>query len=113
IPRRHPPPNRLCSRRRGSTARAWGGRPRTPFLRSPVPAWGHMHRRSEAGSVDATDSSACREAALKLLERTRRTRSDLERRLKEKGFAPGTVADVVGRLVEVNLADDAEYARAW
>ena len=72
-----------------------------------------MRRASDPGSVDATDSAACREAALKLLERTRRTRNELERKLKDRGFAPGTIAEVVGRLVEVNLVDDAEFARAW
>ena len=72
-----------------------------------------MRRRSDPESVDAADPSACREAALKLLERTRRTRSELERKLKDKGYAVATIAEVVERLVEVNLVDDAEYARAW
>ena len=76
-----------------------------------------MRRRPAAGpdavSVDATDPTACREAALKLLERTRRTRSDLARRLKDKGYALATVEPVLDRLTEVGLVDDAEYARAW
>jgi regulatory protein len=63
--------------------------------------------------VDATDPAACREAALKLLERTRRTRSDLTKRLKDKGYALATVEPVLERLAEVGLIDDAEYARAW
>jgi regulatory protein len=58
-------------------------------------------------------STDCREAALKLIERARRTRSDLERRLKEKDFAPAVITDVLDRLVEVALVDDVEYARAW
>ncbi|MEQ1833401.1 MAG: regulatory protein RecX [Candidatus Eisenbacteria bacterium] len=72
-----------------------------------------MRRRSDPESVDATDPAACREAALKLLERSRRTRTDLEKRLKEKGYAATTVAPVLDRLTEVGLIDDAEYARAW
>jgi regulatory protein len=72
-----------------------------------------MRRRSDPDPVAATDASSCREAALKLLDRTRRTRNDLERRLKDKGYAPGTVREVVERLVEVSLVDDAEFARAW
>ncbi len=72
-----------------------------------------MRRRSDPESVDATDPAACREAALKLLERSRRTRTDLEKRLKEKGYAAATVAPVLDRLTEVGLVDDAEYARAW
>jgi regulatory protein len=63
--------------------------------------------------VRSDDDAACREAALKLLERARRTRADLARRLKEKGFAAGVIAAVLDRLTEVGLVDDAEYARAW
>ena len=58
-------------------------------------------------------SGTCREAALKLLERTRRTRRDLERRLKEKDFDAATIAATLDRLAEVGLVDDVEYARAW
>jgi regulatory protein len=58
-------------------------------------------------------STPCREAALKLLERTRRTRRDLERRLKEKDFDAATIATTLDRLAEVGLIDDVEYARAW
>jgi regulatory protein len=58
-------------------------------------------------------SSPCREAALKLLARTRRTRRDLERRLKEKDFDAATIAATLDRLVEVGLVDDVEFARAW
>jgi len=58
-------------------------------------------------------SANCREATLELLERTLRTRHDLERRLKEKGFAAGEIAATLDRLTEVGLVDDVEYARAW
>ena len=58
-------------------------------------------------------SANCREATLELLERTLRTRHDLERRLKEKGFAAGEIAATLDRLAEVGLVDDVEYARAW
>jgi regulatory protein len=58
-------------------------------------------------------STPCREAALKLLERTRRTRRDLERRLKEKDFDTATIAATLDRLAEVGLIDDVEFARAW
>ena len=64
--------------------------------------------------MDRSESSAsCREAALKLLERTRRTRRDLERRLKEKDFDGATIAATLDRLTEVGLVDDVEFARAW
>ena len=58
-------------------------------------------------------STPCREAALELLERTRRTRRDLERRLKEKDFDVATIATTLDRLAEVGLVDDVEFARAW
>ncbi len=63
--------------------------------------------------MESDDPASCREAALKLLERTRRTRMDLTRRLKDKAFAPPTIAEVLDRLAEVGLVDDAEFARAW
>ena len=58
-------------------------------------------------------STPCREAALRLLERTRRTRRDLERRLKEKDFDAATIGATLDRLAEVGLVDDVEFARAW
>jgi regulatory protein len=73
-----------------------------------------LPRRSpELGLSGRDEAAACREAALKLLERTRRTRAELERRLKQKEFAGPMVAEVLDRLAEVGLVDDAEYARAW
>ena len=75
-----------------------------------------MNRNDRTAGPDpsrSADPTSCREAALRLLERTRRTRRDLERRLEEKGFEPAAVADVLDRLAEVGLVDDAEFARAW
>jgi len=63
--------------------------------------------------MESPDLARCREAALKLLERTRRTRRDLERRLKERDFDAATIAATLDRLSEVGLVDDVEYARAW
>lgn len=69
--------------------------------------------RRDPNAEPNTDPAATREAALKLLERSRRTRSDLERRLRDKGFAPQVVSEVVDRLCEVGLVNDAEFARAF
>ena len=69
--------------------------------------------RRDPGAEPVTDPEATREAALRLLERTRRTRAELERRLHEKGFAAATVAEVLDRLARVGLVDDAEFARAF
>jgi regulatory protein len=71
------------------------------------------HGAAAVGPDRALDPQACREAALRLLERTRRTRSELLRRLRSQGFAEGTVAEVLERLAGVGLVDDAEYARAF
>lgn len=70
-------------------------------------------RSATVGEERARDPEAVREAALKLLERTRRTRSDLTRRLREKGYSEPLVAEVLERLAGVGLLDDAEYAHAF
>ena len=67
----------------------------------------------ERGSENAADVEAAREAALKLLERTRRTASDLGGRLKRRGFADSVIGVVLERLRSVALVDDVEYARAF
>jgi len=69
--------------------------------------------RASLSEERASDPAAAREAALKLLERTRRTRTDLTRRLREKGYAAAVVEPVLERLAEVGLVDDVEYARAF
>ena len=70
-------------------------------------------RRKAAAEPIPSDPQTCREDALKLLERSLRTRVDLERTLKQKGHPSAIVGPVLDRLTEVALVDDAEYARAW
>ncbi len=70
-------------------------------------------KRRDPDAEPVTDPDACREAALKLLERSRRTRSDLAQRLADKGYAAPTIDAVLERLTAVGLVDDAEYARAF
>lgn len=73
-----------------------------------------MRRRAVSREASRSiDEAGCREAALALLERARRTRSDLARRLREKGYANATIEQVLERLAGVGLVDDVEYARAW
>lgn len=64
------------------------------------------------GPSDPTDSDACREAALCLLDASARSSGGLIARLKAKGYDEGTVSDVVDRLIEVGLVDDVAYAHA-
>jgi regulatory protein len=54
-----------------------------------------------------------REAALRILERRRRTRAEVARKLKDKGFEAADVEAVCDRLEEVKLLDDREYARLY
>lgn len=70
-------------------------------------------RTASASTERATDPEAAREAALRLLERTRRTRSDLARRLRERGFDERVAENVLARLAGVGLIDDVEYALAF
>ena len=51
----------------------------------------------------AGDAVAAREAALRLLERTRRTRADLARRLREKGYELACVLPVNAIFVRADL----------
>ena len=69
--------------------------------------------RERGARRDAQDPEAAREAALRILERARRSRSELSRKLREKGFAPAAVDSVLERLAGVGLIDDVEYARAF
>jgi regulatory protein len=69
-------------------------------------------RRPDVESC-ASDPEAIREAALRLLERTRRTRADLRRRLLDRGYSPAVIEPVLDRLASVGLVDDVEYARAY
>ncbi|MCC6348337.1 MAG: regulatory protein RecX [Candidatus Eisenbacteria bacterium] len=70
-------------------------------------------RRPPPEAAPIEDSEACREEALKLLDRQRRPRADLARRLGEKGYATATIVEVLERLAAVGLVDDVEFARAF
>lgn len=69
--------------------------------------------RRDPDAEPLVDPAACREDALKLLERVRRTRADLMRRLRDRGHAAHVVDEVLERLAAVGLVDDVEFARAW
>ncbi|MFI5372894.1 MAG: regulatory protein RecX [Candidatus Eisenbacteria bacterium] len=64
-------------------------------------------------AIRAHPLEAAREAALRLLEHTRRTRDDLTRRLRQRDFDAATIDAVLDRLAAVGLVDDVEYARAY
>jgi regulatory protein len=83
--------------------------------RPPAVASGGREPRSTRTPRDAAPGGVegAREAALRLIERSRRTRSDLERRLRERGHDAAVCAEVLERLEAVGLVDDVEYARAY
>jgi regulatory protein len=54
-----------------------------------------------------------REAALNLLSFRPRTRVEMQRRLREKGYAAEVVERCVGELVERKLIDDASFAESF
>ncbi len=63
--------------------------------------------------IDVAAIERAREAALRSLDRSRKTRRELERRLATKGFDAPTVAAALDRLQRVGLVDDVDYARAF
>jgi len=76
-----------------------------------IPATAIVRGGTLPAKSDAAD--AAHEAALKALERRRRTRRELERRLADRGFEPPAVRAALDRLERVGLVDDLEYARAF
>ncbi len=63
--------------------------------------------------VSPRDVDKAREAALRLLDRSRKTRRDLARKLIEREHGPEAVAAALDRLARVGLVDDVEYAKAF
>jgi len=54
-----------------------------------------------------------REAALRLLDRSRKTRRELEKKLLDKEYEPEAVSQALDRLARVGVVDDVEYAKAF
>jgi regulatory protein len=54
-----------------------------------------------------------REAALRLLDRSRKTRRELEKKLTEREHGAGAITAALDRLARVGLVDDVEYAKAF
>ncbi len=61
----------------------------------------------------AEQGSRAWNAALRLLESRPRTERELRDRLRRKGFPPPQIDTVLNRLRELNLLDDAQFARLW
>lgn len=80
-------------------------------LRSRPPRssrWG----RGAAAAEDPADADACREAALRLLDSAARSSGTLRERLLDKGYDGDVVERTIGRLAELRLIDDRDYAES-
>ena len=60
-----------------------------------------------------SDYDAAMARAGRMLTLRARTEKELTDRLEQAGFEPGVVRAVVARLRELDLVDDAAFARAW
>ncbi|WP_081876915.1 regulatory protein RecX [Nocardia rhamnosiphila] len=82
-------------------------RPADP--RSPVdaPTDGRPGDDAQGGLEQA------KEAALRLLAVRARSRAELAQRLSAKGYSFEVTQQALGRLAEVGLIDDADFARQW
>ncbi|MGO8685939.1 MAG: regulatory protein RecX [Candidatus Dormibacteria bacterium] len=75
------------------------------------PSGGRRGLRAEpAPTVDPQDADAAAALAQRLLAITDRSRADLERRLGQRGYAPETAAEAVGRLQARGWVDDGRFA---
>lgn len=61
----------------------------------------------------AKETEKARNYAYKLLEFRLRTRFEIEKKLKEKGFTEEVITDVVNRLIEYKFIDDRQFADMW
>lgn len=72
--------------------------------------------RAEAGDLESPDAdpvAVAREIALRQLTVRARSRTELARALARKNVPEDTAREVLDRLVEVGLVDDAVFARDW
>lgn len=83
-------------------------------------AWSaHLHVGDELSAeqldeLERRDAGwKAREAALALLSFRPRTRVELQRRLKEKGYAPDVAEETVDALVGMGLVDDSQFAEMF
>lgn len=60
-----------------------------------------------------SDFDSCRERALRLLDRRAHSSGELTRKLQQRGFPRPLIAQVIVRLEELHLIDDAAFARAF
>ena len=64
------------------------------------------------GSADP-DRAEVREAAVRLLARREHSRSELERKLTDRGFSDGPIEEALAGLAEAGLQSDRRFAESW
>lgn len=65
-------------------------------------------------SLQQADSlEKAKQTAMRFLSYRPRSIAEVERNLRDKGFEDGIISQTVTRLEELNLLDDAEFARYW
>ena len=72
-----------------------------------------MNDSSDNATAETAAVERAREAALRILERRRRTRQELDDRLRQAGHDAESRRLALERLARVGLVDDLEYARAF
>lgn len=72
---------------------------------------GQVLDATQIAQLVATDAyDRAKQAAIRLLELRPRSQREIQDRLRQRGFAPDTIAQVVARLGEIGLIDDQAFA---
>jgi regulatory protein len=66
-----------------------------------------------AALLEKDGREAAMQQAMRLLERRERTTQEIERKLRERGFAEELIAQVMARLQETGLVNDARFAQRF
>ncbi len=79
-----------------------------------APAEPSAERRSSPGGEDSrSDYEKARAVVLRKLTGSAKSRHQLAESLREKEFSESTIAEILDRMEEVHLLDDADFARTW
>lgn len=100
-----------------ATEPARSPRPDEPDPQRARPAYSGPPADTPIGGRTGDDAQGgieqAKEAALRLLAVRARSRAELAQRLSAKGYPLEVIEQVLDRLAEVELIDDADFARQW
>ncbi len=97
--------------RRGG--REGGRRGSAELAGSPGPGATGVSGSGSGGAAEADPEAVARQICLRMLTTAPRTRAQLATALRRRGVPEEAAAAVLARFTEVNLIDDAMFARAW